>query len=70
MEADIVINGIKLTEAQSMAVRVAVAGQMMKMASIEALGTDEHGLFMSKAYWQRLGEVQEAIFVRLTRGGT
>lgn len=50
-EPEIIINGTKLTNAQAMAVRVAVS-------SFDAdCGDDEHGKAMSKAYTERLGEV-------------
>lgn len=51
MEPEITINGVKLSNAQAMAVRVAVS-------SFDAdCGEDAHGLAMSAAYTARLNEV-------------
>ena len=50
-EPEITINGVRLTNAQAMAVRVAVS-------SFDAdCGDDEHGIAMTKAYTDRLNEV-------------
>lgn len=60
-EANVVINGQQLTSAQSMTLRVAVQGMLSRMNEPDALGTDEHGVFMRKAYRARLGELQELL---------
>ena len=43
-EADVIINGVRLTEAQAMTLRVAISG------FLPACGDDDHGRFMSAAY--------------------
>jgi len=50
-EPDITINGIRLTEAQAMLVRVAVS------SFDPDCGDDEHGSLMTKAYTGRMREV-------------
>ena len=61
-EADVEVNGAYLTEAQSMALRVAVGHMLMDLQDPLHLGDDDHGRFMVKAYKARLEEVQELIF--------
>lgn len=57
-ESDITINGVQLTNAQAMALRVACTAYHQEMASNpDALGDDEHGRRMVAAYRDRLGEV-------------
>jgi hypothetical protein len=51
MELEIIINGVRLSNAQAMAVRVAVS------AFDADCGDDELGAAMSKAYSDRLNEV-------------
>lgn len=65
-EATVVINGRKLTQPQSMALRCAVAHMLFDMQDPLALGDDEHGRAMVKGYQFRLGEVQELIFRKAT----
>jgi len=65
-EADIVINGQKLNFAQAMTLRVAIGGFIMEMNADDALGDDEHGVFMAKAYGERAQEIQGFIFEGLT----
>ena len=50
-EPEIIINGTKLTNAQAMAVRVAVS------SCDPDCGDDAHSKAMAKAYTQRLNEV-------------
>ncbi len=66
MEADITINGQKLTEAQAMTLRVAITGWLIELEDPHALGSDDHGKAMVKAYRQRCSEIQELIFRNLT----
>lgn len=61
-EADIVINGVKLTFAQSMTLRVAICSFLSDMSKEDALGTDEHGKFMSNAYASRSQEIINLMF--------
>lgn len=50
-EPEITINGVRLTDAQAMAIRVAIA-------SFDTdCGNDEHGRAMTRAYTDRLNEV-------------
>jgi hypothetical protein len=64
-EPHIVINGIKLTDQQAMAVRVAVSSFRGEMTGPNPLGNDAHGIFMAKMYNDRLREV-ELFLVRET----
>lgn len=66
-EAEIVINGEKLTAAQAMTVRVAITDMLLKMSEPDALGKDHRGRVIAAAYRERAGEVQELIFRRVGR---
>ena len=57
----IVVNGITLSEGQSMAVRVAVTAFILDMEE-NGLGDDEHGTKMAQLYIDRLREVNSIIF--------
>jgi hypothetical protein len=63
-EANIVINGVTLTHAQAMTVRVAIASLRSDMAT-HGLGDDEHGKFMAQAYLDRGAEVETLLFSHL-----
>jgi hypothetical protein len=56
-EASITINERVLTNAQAMAVRVAISNFYSDMMEPDALGDDEHGRAMVTAYRERLVEV-------------
>ncbi len=56
-EADVTINGVRLTVAQSMALRVAATSFLQEMETPGALGDDMHGRTMVKNYRARLTEV-------------
>ena len=56
-EPQIYLNGFEVTDAQSMAVRVAITSFHQEMGDADALGDDSHGRQMVKAYRERLGEV-------------
>lgn len=60
-EPNIIINGQALTEAQAMAVRVAITNFHAETADMHALGTDQHGIEMCTAYHLRLSEVVKLI---------
>lgn len=61
-EPDIVINGTKLTSAQSMALRVAGTNfHSENVSDPDRLGTDEHGRTMTQAYRERSAEVLSLI---------
>jgi len=60
----VVINDIKLTEGQIMALRVAVSSLYTQMGEPDALGEDEHGRAMTAAY-----RAQLALILRLMAGG-
>jgi len=68
-EAVVVVNGVALSFAQSMSLRVAVAHMLHDLQDPLRLGDDEHGRFMVQAYKARLEEVQELIFKNLTAEG-
>lgn len=63
-EPEITINGTALTNAQAMAVRVAITSFHAETSHPHALGTDEHGLRMCTAYHLRLDEVLRLILPR------
>lgn len=58
-EADISINGIQLSEGQSLTFRVALSAFLTSLD--EGLGDDEHGKAMTKAYKQRTSEILKYI---------
>lgn len=49
-EAEIIINGHKLTQGESMAVRVAVTDLWIEMSDPDALGTDDMGRSITQGY--------------------
>lgn len=49
-EADVVINGVKLTPGQSMALRVACTRHLSEMSEPGTLGNDQHGEMMRQGY--------------------
>lgn len=63
-EADIIINGKKLTEGQAMAVRVAVTNLLTEMSDPRALGDDEVGMGIAAGYHARCTEVIHMVLVR------
>lgn len=65
-EPKITINGVELTSAQSMTVRVAINSFLMDMIN-DGLGDDEHGKHMVKGYCLRCAEVN---LLMLTAGQT
>lgn len=54
-ESIITVNGVTLTEAQSLTVRVAV--QILASLCEEGLGEDEHGKAMAKGYLIAIREI-------------
>ncbi len=56
---EFIINGIKLNESQKMTLHVALGNYTMDMSKPFALGEDEHGEFMRKAYLKRLEEITD-----------
>lgn len=60
-EAHVVINGVTLTEAQSMAVRVAIESFDSGLRA-DGLGNDEMGVAMAKAYIERIEEIRSALY--------
>lgn len=55
-EPEIIINGVKLTDAQAMTVRVAVSSFSPEC------GDDGHGAAMERAYNDRLNEIYRIMF--------
>jgi hypothetical protein len=61
-EADITVGGVKLTPAQAMTVRVALAAFVIEMVgTVDPLGKDERGRQIAKNYVARANEVLELI---------
>jgi hypothetical protein len=60
-EPRISINGVLLSEGQTIAVRVACEAFITEMRS-KGLGDDEHGKTMARLYTDRLIEVRGLIF--------
>lgn len=56
-EPEIMVNGVKLSSAQSMAVRVAATSFADNMGVEDALGSDDVGRALAKGYRDRLSEV-------------
>lgn len=56
-EAEVTINGQRLSEGQVMALRVAASIYWENMQDENALGDDEHGRRMVLAYRDRLAEI-------------
>lgn len=56
-EPEITINGIRLSESQAMAVRVAIDSMFIEMNNPEALGPDDHGRKMASGYQERCQEI-------------
>ena len=65
-EPHIILNGMELTDAQSMAVRVAVTSFHQEMGDKDPLGDDEIGRQMASAYRDRLTEVLKLMTETLT----
>lgn len=60
-EAHVVINGVILTEAQSMTVRVAIENFDADLKG-GSLGEDQHGVAMTAAYMARISEIRSALY--------
>lgn len=60
-EPTVTINGIMLTEAQAMTVRVAIESFAMSLKS-DGLGDDAHGKEMVKLYGRRINDIRRFIF--------
>lgn len=56
-EAAIIINGHRLTTAQSMVVRVAMGSFALSLQANDALGDDAHGVAMRAGYQGRIREI-------------
>ncbi|MCS4090130.1 hypothetical protein [Rhizobium sp. BK176] len=61
-EAEITINGVKLDDRQSMALRVAVTNFHADNADPDRLGKDDHGRSMTKHYRDRCADILSMIF--------
>lgn len=66
-EADITINGIQLSGAESMTVRVAISSMMMDLSAQDALGDDEMGRAIAGGYLKQLHSINRHIFAK--KGG-
>lgn len=58
-EPHVVINGVELTRAQSMTLRVALGSFLMGFNDPNYLGNDEHGRAMRMGYLARGGEISK-----------
>jgi hypothetical protein len=65
-EPEVTINGVKLTFAQSMTLRVAMCSFRSEMIE-EGLGNDEHGRRMAKSYAEKAEEIIAAMFLNLNK---
>jgi len=61
MEPKIIINGIELTDGQSMTVRAGIESFSSYLSDDDVLGRDEHGRLMVAAYRDRLSEVSRIL---------
>lgn len=60
-EPHVVINGVTLTEAQAMTLRVAIESFDQDLRT-NGLGDDERGLAMTAAYVARISEIRLALY--------
>lgn len=60
-EALVVVNGVTLTSAQSLTLRVALESFASHLIS-DGLGDDEHGRTMVRLYLQRVDEIRQALY--------
>jgi hypothetical protein len=58
MEPEIIINGITLSEAESMTVRVAVQNFAISLEK-SGLGEDRHGQVMTQAYMANIDRIND-----------
>lgn len=56
-EAEVTIDGVRLTDAQVMALRVAISSRLMDLRE-NGLGNDDHGRKMTALYIERSSEVE------------
>ena len=61
-EADITINGQKLTAAQAMTIRVALGSFALSLQS-DGLGDDEHGAAMTEGYLTAIRDIHTLMSV-------
>jgi hypothetical protein len=60
-EPTITINGVLLTNAEAMTVRVAIENFAMDLRN-DGLGEDEHGRTMTRLYLAQIDEIRKHIF--------
>lgn len=60
-EPEITVDGIELTDAQSMTLRVAINSFAMDLRH-DGLGDDAHGKRMTELYLERIKEINAIIF--------
>jgi hypothetical protein len=61
-EADMTINGQKLSVGQSLTIRIAIESLAMMLHS--GLGEDEHGRAMTENYYKRIEEIRKLIRIK------
>lgn len=67
-EPDIIVNGVKLNDAQAMTVRVALIGFLTELQNPDTLGKDKHGRSMVELYKTTGSEVQNIMLNNLAEG--
>lgn len=60
-EAQVVINGVTLTESQSMTLRLALESFDDNLKN-DGLDSDQHGVAMTAAYRERITEIRSALY--------
>ena len=60
-EPEIIINGVKCTDAMAMTIRVALSSFLVDLEH-EGLGGDAHGMQICSAYQDRIFEIHQLIF--------
>ena len=65
-EAEITINGVRLSTAQAMTIRVALGSFALSLRS-DGLGDDEHGRAMTAGYLHAIGEIHRRMGIE--KGG-
>jgi hypothetical protein len=60
-EADIVVNGVPLSRAESMTIRVALEGFASDLHA-NLLGDDEHGRAMTAGYWASIEGIRRVLY--------
>jgi hypothetical protein len=68
LEPHITINGVTLSDAQAMTVRVALESFVSSLADPDGLGDDDHGHAMTSSYLARVVEIRRAMYGKRALG--